>query len=138
MEIVSETRGSEVERYTMNKFNESVDKWNDRITWPIGMVDTLERVGVHDFVFGQFNFNNEKIYDVISNFDDGDMKLVIFGRKFSLEPILISKSTIIPCRGRVMLTSWKFPKLEKNEMTKKICGENIYVPKNGLRVKDVS
>ena len=37
-----------------------------------------------------------------------------------------------------MLTSWKTPKLEKNEMAKKICGEKVYVPKNGLRMQDVS
>ena len=71
---------------------------------------------------------------MISNFDDGAMKLVIFGRSVSLDPDLISKSTRMPCKGGVMLTSWKTRKLEKNEMAKKISGENIYVPRNGLRM----
>ena len=92
------------------------------------MVNTLERVGVHDFVFGQFNFNNEEIDDVVSILDDWDMKLMILG-SVSLEPDLISKATRIPCRGRVMLTSWKTPKLENNEMAETICGENVFVPR---------
>ena len=52
MAILSETRGSQVERFTMNKFKESVDKWIDRSMGPTSMVNTLQRLGVHDFVFG--------------------------------------------------------------------------------------
>ena len=120
METVNETRGSQVEWFTVKKFKESVDKCTDRSMWPTGMVNTLQRVGVHDFVFGQFNFNNEEIDDAISNYDDAAMKQVIFGRGVSLDSDLISKPTIIPRWGGVMLTSWKTPKLEKNDMEKNL------------------
>ena len=125
MSTISETGGFRVERFIVKKFKESVDKWTDRSTCPKGMVDTLERAVVHDFVFGQFNFNNEEIDDVISNFDDGDMKLVIFGRSVCLDPGFISIATRIPRIGGVMLTSWKTSKLEKNEIAKNMWGKCI-------------
>ena len=93
METISETKSSQVEQFIMNKIQESDNKWDDRRKQPIGMVNTLEREGVHDFVFGQFNFNNEEIDDVIYNYDDGVMKLVILGRIVSFYHDLISKAT---------------------------------------------
>ena len=84
----------------MKKFKESVDKWTDRSAYPTCMDDNLKREGVHDFLFGQLNFNNEETDYAISNFDDGDMKLVIFWRSVSLDHDLISKIARIPCKRK--------------------------------------
>lgn len=37
-----------------------------------------------------------------------------------------------------MFNSWKTPKIEKNEMAHKICGKKVDVPRNGLKMEDVS
>ena len=63
----TETGGSEVaETFTVRKFGESAEAWSDRTNWPEGMLNVLVRAGVHRFLFGQFNFNNE----YISSYDD--------------------------------------------------------------------
>ena len=58
----TETGGSEVaKRFTVRKFKESAEAWSDRTNWPEGMLNVLVRAGVHHFLFGQLNFNNEEI-----------------------------------------------------------------------------
>ena len=57
----------------MKKFQESVDAWSDRIKWSTCMLNILLRAGVHEFVFGWFNFHNEEIDDAIFNYDNGAM-----------------------------------------------------------------
>ena len=52
MEKHNEIGGSKVEWFTMNKFEESVDKWTGRSNCPTSMVNTLQREGVDDFIFG--------------------------------------------------------------------------------------
>ncbi len=38
------------------------------------------------FLFGQFNFNNEEIGNVISSNDDESKELIIFGSRVCLDP----------------------------------------------------
>ena len=51
-----EEGGSQVEQFTVKKFQENVDGWSDTTTWPTSMLNILLRVGVHRFSFGQINF----------------------------------------------------------------------------------
>jgi hypothetical protein len=88
-----------VERFTIRKIKKSVEAWSDKTNWPEGMLNVLVRVGVHRFLFGQFNFNNEEIDNVISSYDDESKELIIFGRRVCLDPNLVSSATNIPCRG---------------------------------------
>ena len=60
------------------------------------MLNALVRVGVHRFHFGQINFNNEEIDNVISSYDDESKELIIFGRRVCLDPDLLSSATKIP------------------------------------------
>ena len=76
---------------------------------------------MHHFLFGQFNFNNEEIDNVISSYDDESKEFIIFGRRVCLDPDLLSGAAKIPCRGGVMLTTKKILKVEKGEMAKKKC-----------------
>ena len=77
----TETRGSEVaERFTLIKFKESVEEWSDRTNWPEGMPNVSVRVGMHRFLFVQFNFNNEEIDNAISSYDYESKEFIIFGR----------------------------------------------------------
>ena len=134
----TETGGSEVaERFTVKKFGESAEAWSDRTNWPEGMLNVLVRAGVHRFLFGQFNFNNEEIDNVISSYDDESKELIIFGRRVCLDPDLLSSATKIPRRGGVMLTTKKTLKVEKAEMANKICGKTVSVARNGLRMQHV-
>ena len=96
----TEIGGSEVaERFTVRKFGESAEAWSDRTNWPEGMRNVLVRAGVHHFLFGQFNFNNEEIDNAISSYDDESKELIIFGRRVCLDPDLLSGAEKIPCRG---------------------------------------
>jgi len=73
----TETGDSKVaERFTVKKFGESVEAWSDRTNWPEGMLNVVVRAGVHRFLFGQFNFNNEEIDNVISSYDDESKELI--------------------------------------------------------------
>ena len=79
----TEIGGSEVvERFTIRKSEESAKAWSDRTNWPEGMLNVLVRAGVHHFLFGQFNFNNEEIDNAISSYDDESKELVILGGRF--------------------------------------------------------
>ncbi len=71
------------------------------------------------------------------SYDHGAMELQIFGKRVHLDPSLVSRETKIPCGGGAMLNSWKTPKLEKIQMTSKICGKHVVVPRNGLKMEDV-
>ena len=64
-------------------------------------------------------------------------KLIIFGRRFCLDPDLLFSATKIQCRQGVMLTTKKTLKVEKGEMEKKICGKMVKVSWNGLKMQDV-
>ena len=94
-----ETGGFQVDRFTMKNFQETGNAWRDRGKWPICMLNILLRVGVHEFVFAQFNFQNEEIDDAICNYGDGAMELPIFGRRVHLDPNLVSRATRIPHKG---------------------------------------
>ena len=125
----TKTRDFEVaERFTVKKFGESAKAWSDRTNWPKGMLDVLVRAGVHCFLFGQFNFKNEEIDNAISSYDDESKELIIFGRRFCLDPDLLSGAAKIPRRGGVMLTTKKTLKVEKGEMAKIICGKRSRLP----------
>jgi len=89
---------------------------------------------VYGFLFGEFNFVNEEIYEAIYNYDVGAMELTIFVKRVYLDVDLVIKATKIPRRGEAMFNSRKPPKLEKNDMSNKICGEKVYVPRNGLKL----
>ena len=83
----------------MKKLQKSVDAWSDRSKWPTSMLNILLRAGVHEFVFGQFNFHNQEIHDSIFNYNDGAMKLLILGRRVYLDLDLVSRVTRIPRKG---------------------------------------
>ena len=87
--------------------------------------------------FWTFNFQNEVIDDAIYSYDHGAMELHIFWKRFHLDPDLVSRATKIPRREGEMLNSWKTRKLEKIEMASKICGKQVVVPRNGLKMEDV-
>ena len=70
-----EARGSQVERFMVKKFQEHADEWSDTSIWPTGMLNILLRARVDRFIFGQFNFPNEEIYDSIYSYDHGVMEL---------------------------------------------------------------
>ena len=96
----TETGGSEVaERFTVKKFRESVEAWSDRTNWLEGMVNVLVKAGVHRFIFGQFNFENEEIDSAISSYDDESKELIIFGRRVCLDLDLLLGVANIPRRG---------------------------------------
>ena len=42
------------------------------------MLNFLVREGVHHFLFGQFNFNNEEIDNPMSSYDDESKELITF------------------------------------------------------------
>ena len=69
------------------------------------MLNVLVRAGVHRFLFGEFNFNNEEIDNAISSYYDESKELVIFGRRVCLDPDLLSSATKIPRRGGVTIES---------------------------------
>ena len=77
------------------------------------MLNILLREGVHQFIFGRFNFQNEEIDDAICNYDHMAKELQIFGKRVCLDPDLVAKATKIPRRGGAMFNSWKTPKIEK-------------------------
>ena len=54
---------------------------------------------MHQFIFGQFNFQNEEIDDSMYSYDHGDMEFQIFGKRVHLDPNLVSRATKIPRRG---------------------------------------
>ena len=98
------------------------------------MLNALVRVGVHRFHFGQINFNNEEIDNVISSYDNESKELIIFGRRVCLDPGLLSGVEKIPHRGGVMLTTKKTLKVEKGEMENQICEKMVKVAWNGLKM----
>ena len=102
--------------------------------WAEVMLNVLVRAGVHHFLFGQFNFNNEEIDNSISSYDDESKELIIFGRRVCLDPDLLSRAMKIPRRGGVMFTTKKTLKLEKGDMANKICGRKVKVSWNGLKM----
>ena len=73
------------------------------------------------FLFGMFNFDNEEKDEANLNYDYVNMKLRIFGTRVYLNPYLVSQAMKIPCRWGEIFSSWKTPKLEKNQMGNKIC-----------------
>ena len=79
---------------------------------------------MHRFVFGQFNFNNEAIDNLISSYDDESKELIIFGRRVCLDPDLLK----IPHRRGVMLNTKKTLKVEKGEMANKILEKWLRFP----------
>jgi hypothetical protein len=102
-------------------------------------ISSLVRAGVHRFLFGQFNFNNEEIDNVISSYDDESKELIIFGRRVCLDPDLLSSATKIPRSGGVMLTTKKTLKVEKAEMASlsKTCyeaGQHLKIVRDQYRV----
>ena len=86
------------------------------------------------FLFGMFSFDNEEIDETILNYDAGNMEFIIFGKRVYLNPDLVSQETKIPHRGEEIFSYWKTLKLEKNQMSNKICGKIVSVPRNGLRM----
>ena len=125
----TESGGSEfAERFTGKKFRESTEAWSDRTNWLEGMLNVLVRAGVHHFLFGLFNFNNEEVYNSISSYIDESKELIIFGRRVCLDPDLLSSAMKIPRGGGgVMLTTKKTLKVETGEMENKICGKIVLV-----------
>ena len=96
----TETRGFEVaERFNIKTFRETTKAWSDRTNWLEGMLNVLVRAGVHHFLLGQFNLNNEEIDNATSSYDDESKELIIFGRRVCLDPDLLSSATKIPRRG---------------------------------------
>ena len=87
-----------------------------------------------DFLFGMFMFDNEEIDEAILNCDVVNMELRVFGMRVYLNLDLVSQATKIPRKGGDIFSSWKTPKLEKNQMANKICGKIVYVPRNGFRM----
>ena len=85
------------------------------------------------FIFVHFNFQKEEIDDVIYGYDHGAMELQIFGKRVHLDPNLVARETKIPRREGAMLT----PKEEKIQMASKICGKQVVVPRNGLKMEYV-
>ena len=67
-------------------------------------------MGVHRFLVGQFNFNNEEIDNAISSYDDESKELIIFGR-VCMDPDLLSSAKKIPRKGEIMLTTKKILKV---------------------------
>ena len=51
-----EASGSQVEWFTMKKFQENADEWSDTSIWPTGMLNILLRARVDRFIFGNFNY----------------------------------------------------------------------------------
>ena len=88
-----------------------------------------------EFLFGMFNFDNEETNEAILNYDVGNMELRIFGKRTYLNPDLVSQATKILFKGGYIFSSWKTPKLEKNQMANKIYGKIVFVPWNGLRMQ---
>ena len=91
-----EARGSQFELFMVTKFQEKADEWKDRSIWPTGMLNILLRAGVDRFIFGHFNYQNDKIDDAIYSYDHGDMELHIFGKRVHLDLDLVSRETKIP------------------------------------------
>ena len=73
----------------------------------------------------------------IDNYDDIVMELKLFGQSIYLDVDLLARATKIPCRGGATFNSKKYPMVEKIEMACKICGQNLFVPRNDLRMLDV-
>ena len=101
------------------------------------MLNVLVREGVHHFLFGQFNFNNEEIDNAISSYDDESKELICLGGGFVWALICCQVQRKIPRGGGVMLTTKKTLKVEKGEMENKICGKPVKVSHNGLKMQDV-
>ena len=126
----TKTRDFEVaERFTVKKFGKSAEAWSDRTNWREGMLNVPVKAGVHRFLFGQFNFNNEEIDNAISSNDDESKELIIFRRRVCMDFDLLSSEMKIPHRGGVMLTTKKTLKVEKGEMENKICGKGSRFPR---------
>ena len=91
-----EVQGSQVERFTVKKFQENADGWSDTSICPTGMLNILLREGVDRFSFGHFNYQNDEIDDSIYSYDHGDMEFHIFGKRVHLGPYLVARETKIP------------------------------------------
>ena len=101
------------------------------------MLNILLRAGVDRFIFGNFNYQNDEIDDGIYSYEHGAMEFHIFGKRVHLHLYLVSRETKIPRREGAMLNSWKTPKEEKIQMASKICGKQVVVPRNGIKMKYV-
>ena len=88
--------GSQVEWFTMKKFQENAAEWSDTSIWPTGMLNILLREGVNRFIFGHFNYQKDEIDDAIYNYDQGAMELHIFRKSVHLDPNLVARATKIP------------------------------------------
>ena len=79
------------------------------------MKNIMRKVGVFDFLFGMFIFDNHvEIDEAILNYDAVNMELRIFGMRVYLNPNLVSQETKNPHKGGEFFGSWKTPKMEKN------------------------
>ena len=88
-------------------------------------------------LWGMFSYVDEDIEEAISKYDAGNTKLIIFGKWVYLDHDLVFQATNIPCRGVEILSSRKTPEQEKNQMASKICGREVNVLRNGLKMQDV-
>ena len=77
METV-DTWGSQKDKFTIKNFKECVDTWRDINNCPTGMLDILKRADVFEFIFGQFDFQNDEIDEAKENYDHIAMELKIF------------------------------------------------------------
>jgi hypothetical protein len=73
------------------------------------MLNILRRAELFDFVFGEFNLQNQEIYDVIVNHGDGAMELKFFGKRVYLDPYLVAKVKKKKIEGEKCLTTRKPP-----------------------------
>ena len=131
---VAETRASTDDMFTVKKFQECTDAWRDENNWPSGMETILRKARVFEFLFGMVNFDSKEIDNAILKYDVGNMELRIFGTRVYINPNLVSQATKIPRRGGGIFSSWKSPKLEKNQMANKFCEQIVSFPRNGLRM----
>ena len=60
------------------------------------METILRKEEVFKFLWGMFSYVDEEIYEAISTYDVGNMKLIIFGKWVYLNPDLVSQATNIP------------------------------------------
>ena len=102
--------------------------------WPPGMETILRKAKVFNFLWGIFSYVDEEIDEAISKYDAWNMELIIFGKWLYLDLVLVSRATNIPCRGGAILSSRKTSKREKNQMADKICGQEVNVLRNGLKM----
>ena len=84
-----------------------------------------------------FSYVDEEIDEAIFKYDAGNTKFIIFWKQVYLDPDLVSRATNIPRKGGAILSSRKTLKQEKNQMASKICGREVNVLRNGLKMQDV-